>query len=149
MKCNINLLSLNAFPHSWQLHRLLCFTSTNFQMSILVFFSSTCLLLATHLSPTPHACVLWSCDTTDCSPPGSSGIPLSVEFSRQEYWSGLPFPFPICQILRFPTSSLTPLSCMNSLMLTKVWATNKGLPTLLTLIGFLTSMNFPVSSTKL
>ena len=31
-----------------------------------------------------------SCDPIDCSPPGSSvhGI------SRQEYWSGLPFPFP-------------------------------------------------------
>ena len=26
----------------------------------------------------------------DCSPPGS----LSVQFSRQEYWSGLPFPSP-------------------------------------------------------
>ena len=26
----------------------------------------------------------------DCSPPGS----LSMEFSSQEYWSGLPFPFP-------------------------------------------------------
>ena len=29
-------------------------------------------------------------DPTDCSPPGSS----SMEFSRQEYWSGLPFPSP-------------------------------------------------------
>ena len=29
------------------------------------------------------------CDPMDCSPPGSS-----VEFSRQEYWSGLPFPSP-------------------------------------------------------
>ena len=27
----------------------------------------------------------------DCSPPGS--IPLSVGFSRQEYWNGLPFSF--------------------------------------------------------
>ena len=26
----------------------------------------------------------------NCSPPA----PLSLEFSRQEYWSGLPFPFP-------------------------------------------------------
>ena len=26
----------------------------------------------------------------DCSPPDSS----VMEFSRQEYWSGLPFPFP-------------------------------------------------------
>ena len=30
------------------------------------------------------------CDPIDCSPPGS----LSMEFSRQEYWSGLPFPSP-------------------------------------------------------
>ena len=29
------------------------------------------------------------CDPMDCSPPG----PLSMGFSRQEYWSGLPFPF--------------------------------------------------------
>ena len=31
------------------------------------------------------------CDLVDCSPPGSSP---SMEFSRQEYWSGLPFPSP-------------------------------------------------------
>ena len=30
------------------------------------------------------------CDPMDCSPPGS----LSMEFSRQEYWSGKPFPSP-------------------------------------------------------
>ena len=30
------------------------------------------------------------CDPMDCSPPG----PLSMEFSRQEYWNGLPFPSP-------------------------------------------------------
>ena len=30
------------------------------------------------------------CDLTDCSPPGSS----IHGFSRQEYWSGLPFPSP-------------------------------------------------------
>ena len=30
------------------------------------------------------------CDAMDCSPPGS----LSVGFSRQEYWSGLPCPAP-------------------------------------------------------
>ena len=29
------------------------------------------------------------CDPVDCSPLA----PLSMEFSRQEYWSGLPFPF--------------------------------------------------------
>ena len=29
-----------------------------------------------------------SCDSMDCSPPASMG------FSRQEYWSGLPFPSP-------------------------------------------------------
>ena len=31
-----------------------------------------------------------SCDPMDCSPPGSS----VQGFPRQEYWSGLPFPFP-------------------------------------------------------
>jgi len=30
------------------------------------------------------------CDPTDCSPQA----PLSMGFSRQEYWSGLPFPSP-------------------------------------------------------
>ena len=30
------------------------------------------------------------CDPMDYSPPGSP----SMEFSRQEYWSGLPFPSP-------------------------------------------------------
>ena len=30
------------------------------------------------------------CDPLDCSLPGS----LSMGFSRQEYWSGLPFPSP-------------------------------------------------------
>ena len=30
------------------------------------------------------------CDPMDCSPLA----PLSIEFSRQEYWSGLPFPIP-------------------------------------------------------
>ena len=32
------------------------------------------------------------CDPMDCSLPGSS--PLSMEFSKQEYWSGLPCPPP-------------------------------------------------------
>ena len=30
------------------------------------------------------------CDFKDCSLPG----PLSMEFPRQDYWSGLPFPSP-------------------------------------------------------
>ena len=30
------------------------------------------------------------CNPMDCIPPSS----LSMEFSRQEYWSGLPFPTP-------------------------------------------------------
>ena len=31
------------------------------------------------------------CDLIECSPPGS----LSLGFSRQEHWSGLPFPTPM------------------------------------------------------
>ena len=46
----------------------------------------------------PSCCgclVAWTCltlwDPMDCSPSGSS---LSMGFPKQEYWSGLPFPFP-------------------------------------------------------
>ena len=31
------------------------------------------------------------CDPMDCS---AHQAPLSMEFSRKEFWSGLPFPFP-------------------------------------------------------
>ena len=36
------------------------------------------------------------CSPMDCPLPGSSAlqVPLSMEFYRQEYWSGLPFPAP-------------------------------------------------------
>ena len=34
------------------------------------------------------------CDPTD----GSPQAPLSLGFSRQEHWSGLPFPFPMSQL---------------------------------------------------
>ena len=39
------------------------------------------------------------CDPMDGSPPGS----LSLGFSRQEHWSGLPFPSPMhaCMLSRF------------------------------------------------
>ena len=40
-------------------------------------------VLVTQLCPT-------LCDPTDCSPPTA----LTMVFSRQEYWSGLPFPSP-------------------------------------------------------
>ena len=53
------------------------------------FFSSTTLLLLTHLPP-PRAHMLshvtpWT---------AARQAPLSMDFSRQEYWSGLPFPSP-------------------------------------------------------
>ena len=37
------------------------------------------------------------CNPMDCV---AHQVPLSMEFSRQEYWSGLPFPSPsTCQVL--------------------------------------------------
>ena len=42
---------------------------------------------------------LW--DPMDCSPPGL----LSKEFSRQEYWSGMPFPSP-CPMVKKPPSNV-------------------------------------------
>jgi len=59
-------------------------------MALLWFFlSSTGLLLPTHLPP-PSCMHAQSCNPMDCSLPA----PLSLNFSRQEYWCGLPFPFP-------------------------------------------------------
>ena len=56
---------------------------------IFFFFSSTSLLLPTHLPP--HSCThAQSCNPMDFSLPDSS----VHGFSRQEYWSGLPFPSP-------------------------------------------------------
>ena len=59
------------------------------------FFSSTTLLLPTHL-PHPRAHMLshvipWT---------SARQVPLSMDFSRQEYWSGLPFPSPWRRLLR-------------------------------------------------
>ena len=48
------------------------------------------LLCRVQISSVSQSC-LTLCEPMDCSPPGSS---LSMEFSRQEYWSGLPFPSP-------------------------------------------------------
>ena len=53
------------------------------------FFSSTSLLLPTH-HPPPSCTQAQPFNPMDCSPPGSS----VMDFSRQEYQSGLPFPSP-------------------------------------------------------
>ena len=49
--------------------------ANDWKIEVLLLFTKSCLTLL---------------DPTDCSPPGSSVL----EFPRQEYWSGLPFPFP-------------------------------------------------------
>ena len=49
------------------------------------------------------------CDPVDCSPPA----PLSMGFSRQEYWSGLPFPSPG----DLPNPGIEPVSCIGKWIL--------------------------------
>ena len=42
-----------------------------------------------------YCCLVAKSCSTLCDPPTvASWAPLSMEFSRQEYWSGLPFPSP-------------------------------------------------------
>ena len=53
------------------------------QTEITTVFTRWCACSVAHLCPT-------LCSPVDCSPQD----PLSMEFSRQEYWSGLPFPPP-------------------------------------------------------
>ena len=54
-----------------------------------LFFSSTTLLLPTHLPP-PSCTHAQSCNPMTVA----HQAPLSMDFSRQEYWSGLSFPSP-------------------------------------------------------
>ena len=61
-----------------------------FQRKLKVLVTQSCLTL---------------CHPMDCSPPGSS----AMEFSRQEYWSGLPFPSPG----DLPDPGITPTSLMS------------------------------------
>ena len=63
-----------------------------FFLLLFFVFSSTSLLLRTHLPPPAcmHACMLshvtlWT---------AALQAPLSMDFSRQEYWNGLPLPSP-------------------------------------------------------
>ena len=58
-------------------------------------FVFVCVCLYIYIYTHTHGCLvaqscLTLCDPLDYSPPGSS----SMEFSRQEYWCGLPFPSP-------------------------------------------------------
>ena len=52
----------------------------------------TSIIWAPTMNQASCVCVmcLTPCNPMDCSPPA----PLSTEFFRQEYWSGLPFPPP-------------------------------------------------------
>ena len=60
-------------------------------MSLLfLFLFFTSLLLPTHLPP-PSCTHAQSCNPMD----SARQTPLSMDFSRQEYWSGLPFPSPL------------------------------------------------------
>ena len=66
------------------------------------------------------------CDPTDGSPPGSPAL----GFSRQEHWSGLPFPSPmhesesevaqLCLTLRDPTDWSLPGSCIHGIFQARV-----------------------------
>ena len=61
--------------------------------------------------------VLW--DPMDCSPPGFS-VP---EFSRQEYWSGLPFPSPgdLSHPRIEPTSLMSPALAGGFFTISATW----------------------------
>ena len=80
----------------------------------------TCLFLDWEIPETEFRLVLLCqtlCDPMDCNPPGSS----VMEFSRQEYWSGLPFPSP----RDLPNPGIKPISYISGRFFT-VWATREA-----------------------
>ena len=58
---------------------------------------------------------------TFCDPMDYSQAPLSLGFSRQEYWSGLPFPPPE----DLPNPGIEPESLASALALKMVYIKNK------------------------
>ena len=60
-----------------------------------------------------------------CNPMDCSLSPLSMRFSRQEYWSGLPFPFPgdIPDPEMKPSSLMTPALVGRFLTTSAIWQT--------------------------
>ena len=85
-------------------------SSTDFLISIALFYKHgkiyVCCAKLLQSCPT-------LCDSMDCGPPGS----LSVAFSRQEYWSGLPCPPPgdLLEPGIKPTSLMSPARQVGSL----------------------------------
>ena len=73
---------------------------------ILIFFFSSTRLLLQPISLHPHARML-----SHVTPQAAARqAPLSMDFSRQEYWSGLPFPSPDFNFLRSLLLSLLAIS---------------------------------------
>ena len=75
--------SLTSHSFSLQLHCSTFYFSLPPSLFLMLF------ILCTRPCSVAQACPTFF-DPMDCSPPGS----LSMEFSRQEYWSALPFPTP-------------------------------------------------------
>ena len=63
-------------------------------MQIIVFFYAYDNLLRACMRAKSLQSCPTLCDPMDCSPQA----PLSMGFSRQEYWSGLPFPSPSIRV---------------------------------------------------
>ena len=72
--------------------------ATNTTTTINFIITACCCVLS-------HFSCVWLCNSMDCSPPGSS-IP---DISRQEYWSGLPWPPPG----DLPHPGIKPMSLMS------------------------------------
>ena len=60
-----------------------------------------------------HVLILW--DPMDCS------SPLSMRCSRQEYWSGLPFPYPVFPVVIYKYTLKNCLTECSLILFTKYW----------------------------
>ena len=84
-------MSDSVRPHSWQPTRLPCpWESPGRNTGVGCHFLLQCMKVKSEGEVT-QSCPTLS-DPMDCSLPGSS-----LGFSRQEYWSGVPLPFPKTQ----------------------------------------------------
>ena len=83
-----------VWPHRRQPTRLLCpWDSPGKTTGVCYCFHLQCMKVKSESEVTQSCLTL--CDSMDCSLPG----PLSMGFSRQEYWSGQPCPPPYTHLL--------------------------------------------------
>ena len=85
---NIKHLSSNITIIIYQFQQLCCQKLFTFSKWTVMIYANMLAWMLSHFGCVRLCATPWT---------GTHQAPLSMGFSRQEYWSGFPFPFPVCE----------------------------------------------------